>query len=469
MKNFIFSLVVLLLVNTLAIAQTGVFKAGAFAQDISPEELPISINGNMKDGKATMVHDRIHARCIVLDDGITKLALVVCDSCMIPREVFDDAKKTIAEKLGIPATNILCSATHTHSAPTATGVFQSEPEKDYPAFLSKKIAQGILEAHKRMVPAQIGWGVASDPTQVFNRRWFIKPGQMNTNPFGETTDKVIMNPGYQNARVDKSAGPIDPEVSVLSLKTKNGKHIALLANYSLHYVGGFPAISADYYGAFAEQITTLLDADRSFVGIMSNGTSGDVNNVNFAGMAPGKREPGEQIRIVANSVAKAAQKALANIKYKNHASLAAEQKELMLGVRLPSKSDMEKAKEILTKANKIVLDTMPEVYARETILLSKYPSQVPAIIQVMRIGDLGICAIPCEVFTEIGLDIKKKSPLKQTFTISLANGYNGYLPTPEQHKLGGYETWRARSSYLETEASIKISNTLMGMLEKIKK
>ena len=278
-----------------------------------------------------------------------------------------------------------------------------------------------------------------------------------------------MNPGFQNARVDKSAGPVDPEVSVLSLKTKEGKYIALLANYSLHYVGGFPAISADYFGAFAESIGVLLDADRSFVGIMSNGTSGDVNNVNFGGMAPGKREPGEQIRVVANSVAKAAQKAVANIKYKNHVSLAAEQKELMLGVRQPSKSELEKANEILTKANKTVLDTMTEIYAREAVLLSKYPSQVPAIIQVIRIGDLGICAIPCEVFTEIGLELKKKSPLKQTFTISLANGYNGYLPTPEQHKLGGYETWRARSSYLETEASVKITNTLMGLLEKVKK
>ena len=69
MKNIFFSLIALLVVNTLAFAQTAVFKAGAFAQDISPEELPISINGNMKDGKATMVHDRIHARCIVLDDG----------------------------------------------------------------------------------------------------------------------------------------------------------------------------------------------------------------------------------------------------------------------------------------------------------------------------------------------------------------------------------------------------------------
>jgi hypothetical protein len=320
-----------------------------------------------------------------------------------------------------------------------------------------------------MVPAQIGWGVGSDPTQVFNRRWFIKPGMMNTNPFGETSDKVIMNPGYQNARVEKSAGPTDPEVSILSLKTKEGKHIALLANYSLHYVGGYPAISADYFGAFAEQIGILLDADRSFVGIMSNGTSGDVNNVNFAGMPPGRREPGEQIRVVASSVAKAAYKALGNIKYKNHVSLASEQKEIPLGVRLPSKADLERATDILTKANKTVLDTMPEIYARETVLLSKFPPQVPAIIQVMRIGELGICAIPCEVFTDIGLEIKRKSPLKPTFTISLANGYNGYLPTPEHHKLGGYETWRARSSYLETEASVKITSTLMGLLEKVKK
>lgn len=469
MKNLFLSLMALFIASTLASAQTGVFKAGAFAQDISPEDLPISINGNMKDGKATMVHDRIHARCIVLDDGITKLALVVCDSCMIPREVFDAAKKTVAEKIGIPATNILCSATHTHSAPTSTGVFQSEPEKDYPAFLSKKISLGIIEAHNRMVPAQIGWGVGSDPTQVFNRRWFIKPGMMNTNPFGETSDKVIMNPGYQNARVEKSAGPTDPEVSILSLKTKEGKHIALLANYSLHYVGGYPAISADYFGAFAEQIGILLDADRSFVGIMSNGTSGDVNNVNFAGMPPGRREPGEQIRVVASSVAKAAHKALGNIKYKTHVSLASEQKEIPLGVRLPSKADLERATDILTKANKTVLDTMPEIYARETVLLSKFPPQVPAIIQVMRIGELGICAIPCEVFTDIGLEIKRKSPLKPTFTISLANGYNGYLPTPEHHKLGGYETWRARSSYLETEASVKITSTLMGLLEKVKK
>ena len=90
------------------------------------------------------------------------------------------------------------------------------------------------------------------------------------------------------------------------------------------------------------------------------------------------------------------------------------------------------------------------------MLISEYPARVPLILQALRIGDLAISAIPCEVFVEIGLEIKKKSPFATTFTTSLANGYNGYLPTPEHHRLGGYETWRARSSYLEIEASPKI-------------
>ena len=70
---------------------------------------------------------------------------------------------------------------------------------------------------------------------------------------------------------------------------------------------------------------------------------------------------------------------------------------------------------------------------------------------------LGIGAIPCEVFAETGLAIKQQSPFKPTFTIELANGCNGCLPTPPQHKLGGYETWRVRTSYLETEAAPKFS------------
>ena len=114
------------------------------------------------------------------------------------------------------------------------------------------------------------------------------------------------------------------------------------------------------------------------------------------------------------------------------------------------------------------MTTAEEIYARETVQMANYPDEVSIILQAMRIGDLAITATPCETFVEIGLELKQKSPIKPQFTIQLANGYNAYLPTPEQHALGGYETWRAKSSYLEAGASPKIVATLLGLLEQLK-
>jgi hypothetical protein len=447
-----------------------VFRAGAFAMDITPEKFPISVNGGMQDRQAKGAHDRLHARCLVLDDGNSRIAIAVCDSCMIPRELLDEAKRLAAKATGISVERMLISATHTHTAPTVAGVFQSDPDKDYQKYLTERIAQGIEKANANRMPAKIGWGVGKDPTQVFNRRWKMKPGSIAADPFGRLTDQVKMNPGYQNPGLVEPAGPIDPDVSLLSVQSADGRPLALLANYSLHYVGGIPALSADYFGAFAEQIAQRLKAERGdppFVGIMSNGTSGDINNVNYAGPAPGKRAEGEQVRVVASSVADAAFAAYQKIEHRPWVSLAMAEQEIELGVRKPSADDLARARDILAKAK--VLKTLPEIYARETVLLADYPATVRLKLQALRVGELGIVAIPCETFVEIGLEIKKKSPLKPTFTIELANGYNGYLPTPEQHKLGGYETWRARSSYLEVEAAPKITTTVLDLLAKVSK
>ena len=100
--------------------------------------------------------------------------------------------------------------------------------------------------------------------------------------------------------------------------------------------------------------------------------------------------------------------------------------------------------------------------------MAEYPDEVPVTAQVLRIGNIAIAAMPCEIFTDIGLEIKKTSPFRNTFTVCLANGYNGYLPTPEQHALGGYETWRARSSYLETQASVKLTAAIKELLAAVK-
>ena len=88
-------------------------------------------------------------------------------------------------------------------------------------------------------------------------------------------------------------------------------------------------------------------------------------------------------------------------------------------------------------------------------------------LQALRIGRLGISASPCEVFSETGLALKRESPLESTFHVELANGYNGYLPTPDQFPLGGYTTWPAESSCLEVEAEPKIRAELLRLLRAV--
>ncbi|MGV3720437.1 MAG: hypothetical protein ACO1SX_05950, partial [Actinomycetota bacterium] len=214
----------------------------------------------------------------------------------------------------------------------------------------------------------------------------------------------------------------------------------------------------------------LLAADRqnpAFVAMMTNGTSGNINNINWRGPADAKRLPYEKMRLVADKLAAEAVRVRKSITHQDWVPLAVAQSELRLGVRKPDAAELARAKGILAGAKR-PLSTMEEIYAGETVQMAEYPASVPVLLQAMRIGDLSITAIPCEVFVEIGLELKQKSPIKPTFTVSLANGYNGYLPTPEHHALGGYETWRAKSSYLEVGASPKITAELLALLARLK-
>jgi len=460
-------LALLPLLLAITTAHAAEFRAGAATSNITPD-LGSSINGGFQDKKAAFIHDELHARCLALDDGKTKLVFVVVDSCVIGRGIFDDAKKMVNEATGLPVENMMMSATHSHSCGTLQAVGQSEPSSLYQRFVSRRIADGVRCALNNLAPAKIGHGSAAVPHQVFNRRWKMKPGTIPPTPLGVTTDQVRTNPGINNPSLVEPAGPTDPEVAFISVQSVDGKPIALLANYSLHYVGGVGPghISADYYGAFAVKIGQLLDAGPEFVGIMSNGTSGDINNIDFRG-GQAKEGPYGRIQIVANDVAQAVAAAVRNVKHADSVPLSVAQKEIELGLRIPTQDEVAKAREI-TKQSKAFprMETQEQVYARETVLLADFPAKVSAPLQIMKIGDLHVSAIPAEVFVQIGLELKKRHA--PTFTVSLANAYHGYLPTPEHHALGGYETWRARSSYLEVDASTKIVAGLEELFTRLK-
>ena len=483
MKSRITTALAFLFTTILNAQENPGLRAGANVTDITPlpEHYPISTAGSMRATFIDKTEERIHCRTIVLGNE-TLVTFTIVDSCLVPRGIADEAKRLASAKTGIPAGHMTVAASHTHSAPTATPAFQSNPSVAYQIYLTEQIAESIAAAHAKLEPAEAGWAVGHDPTQVFNRRWFVN--EPYENPFGVTTDKVRMNPGYNkgNGRVSKPAAPVDPDVSILALRSSGAdkRPICLLANYSLHYVGnpprnseGKPQLSGDYFARFADIMSEKVAPGRDdYVAIMSNGTSGDINNVNYAGPPPEKRHaPGEKMMIVANSVAEAAMKAFTGIKYEKDLPIAVVAREMQLGVRKADPEGLKRAHEILGSPEQLIngnLNAREAIYARETLQLREYPDTVPVRLQSIRIGDLCINTTPCETFVEIGLELKKASPFGTSFTIELANGYNGYLPTPQQHEWGGYETWRAKSSYLEVDASVKVVAAFKEMMAELK-
>ncbi|MBM4025182.1 MAG: hypothetical protein FJ280_07210 [Planctomycetes bacterium] len=442
---------------------TQVFRAGAFAIDISPREFPVLVNGGVSERTADRVVDPLHARCLVLDDGTTKVAIAVVDSCMVPRALLDEAKEAARAATGIPTERMLISATHTHSAPAAVACLGTDRDERYAKYLPGRIAEGIKRACANLAPARVGWAVGQDPKNIFCRRYLMKPGTANTNPFsGTQNDQAQMNPGYRNPNAIKRLGPVDPAVTVLSVQSPEGRPIALLANYSTHYAGS-PALSADYFGVFCQKIAGLIGAEGGnppFVALMSNGTSGDANCCDFD-----NAQRKFDYFSVAEDVSRAAYEAYQQIEYHNWVPLAMQQKLLELNVRMPREEEVAKAKEyIASQLGERKPRTWTEVYAWETVLLDRLPPTRELKLQALRIGGFGVTAIPCEVYGQTGLEIKRRSPLKPTMNISLANGCEGYLPPPEQFQFGGYTTWRARTSCLVVQAEPKITAAVLELL-----
>ena len=431
-----------------------VFKAGAATSNITPP-LGLEIVGNFAPRPiAKHVHDELHVRCLVLDDGSTKLVFAVADTLSLGRDVWDEAKTKLVAATGIPAANMLFSGTHTHSSVSA--VTHNDPALDYRSFLISRVVDGVRRALNNLEPATIGWGTGQLPQHVFNRRWLLKDGVTNDNPFGGK-DRAVMNPSsLLRPRLAGPAGPTNPEVYCLSVQAVDGRQIALMANYWLHYVGGVNKedLSADYFGEFCRRIEEAAGAPC--VGILANGPCGDVNNNDYSGKTPTvKREPYEKIKLVAGDLAAEVMRVQQTLKHQAWVPLKAAASDLELGV-------------LAKPQDAAPTHRLEQPYAERTLAArNAKPDTIQAVIQAFKIGDLGIAAIPFEVFTEIGLEIRTRSPFKDTFTIELANGSNGYLPTPKHHDLGGYETWLG-TNRVEREASVKITTRVMEMLEKVK-
>ena len=440
------------------------FRAGVAVTDISPTTFPRIIAGGFLEGKAEKLTDRLQARCFVLDDGKTKIAFAIVDTCMMTQALIDEAKALASTLCGILTDHMMVSATHTHSAPAAMACLGTRLDKDYAAFLVPKIAEGIAAAAKNLQPARIGWASIDDWEHTHNRRWIRKPGAEIVDPFGEKTGRANMHPGYLSKDIIGPSGPVDPELSVISIQTKGGKPLGLLANYSQHYFGAGP-VSADYYGAFCRHIAQKIgqpgEGNGPFVCAMSQGTSGDLMWMDY-----GDAKKNFTMDTYAEAVAANAMHALSKIKYHDSVPLGIVEKTLVLKYRVPDEKRLAWARPLAAEIQNGVPKSPEQVYAREAILLHEQ-QKTSLKLQAIRIGDLTISTLPNEVYAITGLKLKAQAPLAAHFNIELANGAEGYIPPPEQHALGGYTTWPARTAGLEVQAEPQEVEALLAALEEV--
>jgi len=329
-------------------AAPAIFRAGSALVGITPTNFPIRTAGNLTLTVANKVLDPLNVRALVLDDGRTQIAIAVVDSCMADRATLDAAKAAAQRVTGIPVERMLISSTHTHTAPAAYSCHGNDAEPGYVAFLIPRITTAIIEAWHNRVPALIGWGKSDCAQFVHCRRWIMQPGAAPNPPVaftGQATNIVMMNPGYANTNKIRPTGPVDPAVTVLLVQTADGKPLALLANYSTHYAGVSEAgLSADYFGEFCRVMAKELGVEegKPFVALMSNGTSGDANCIDFT--QPNWKH---DRFMVARAVADAAIVALKDARYQDWVPLAMAEQKRSFKVRRPSRADVAAAREYL--------------------------------------------------------------------------------------------------------------------------
>ncbi|KAA9353088.1 hypothetical protein F0P93_18100 [Larkinella humicola] len=448
------------------------FQAGAAQVDITPP-LGTLINGDFITHYARYIHDPLYAKALVLQRNNTLVALVMVDICAMPKDLLDEVKQLIQNQTGIVPQNVLIASTHTHAAGSVASLLLGAADLPYRQKLPGFLVEAVVEATQQLRPAKVGFGAVEVPEHVVCRRFFMKEGYAARNPVTGGLDGVKTNPFGDEQQIDRRVVPIDPQVGFLAVKGLDDQWISVLANYSLHYVGDWEngTITADYFGVFSDELRRQLGAGSAFVGMMSNGTSGEANIWDFLDPDRYPKEHFAKSNLIGEDIAARVGKALQIVDWQTNPDLFARYAEVPTGVRKPSADELETARSVVAVSQyeaiqQVDADALHRIYAREQVLLNDYPDTILFPVQAIQIGTGQIGALGGEFFAETGLRLKQNRSGSPYFTITMANGYVGYVPPAHEIQRGGYETWRCRTSFLELSAEERIRTKLVDLLDK---
>jgi hypothetical protein len=458
----------------------GQLRVGVAEADITPP-LGFPMAGYYHERLAKGSHDPLKAKAIVFREGREQAALVVCDLTGIAADLSAEVRRRAGAKTGIPAAHIIVSATHSHTAPDYTRDLyeylranarpaEGKP-KPYAAKLIDGIVSAIVTAHAKARPALVEAGSARQVTPIsFNRRFVMKDGSVRTWMSLSQPDVV------------RAAGPIDPEVGLVLVRSADGRDpLGLLSNFALHLdtTGGSLLWSADFPYYLEQALRKSLG--ENVVSIFGNGCCGDINHAD-----PSRKER-NKTDFIGRSLAATVEAGLPGLRRIERPTLRVRRATVPVPLQVVSADAVARARPLLmeAKAGKKT-DFFELVSAYKSVALDQLRNQtphakaadlinwglthtwagvgdhLPVDVQVIGLGeDVAIVSLPGEIFVELGLAIKEASPFKTTLIVELSNCVEThYVPTRAAYAGGSYEVTNSAlqpgSGEMLVEAAVRL-------------
>lgn len=416
-------------------------RAGAARIDYTPR-------GPQLPGNFTGVLDPIFVRTLVLDNGSTRAALVAVDAGAIPGDLYEKVSTRAAAELEIPASQLLISASHTHSVP-----FRLD------AGVEETILRALHDSIARLRPAQVTWGTGVSYINV------------NRDRIDPQTQRWWEGPNYD--------GPSDKTVAVVRVETPAGAPIAVYYNYAVHGVitGTLDMISGDIPGAASRYLEESLGGDA--VALWASGAAGDQNPIYF-----NQTYELREIRIadyakrgedIANAMPPGGQgldrgnprvQLLMDQQKRMNETLGQMLGEEVLHVmregleKSPADATLSGARASLSCPARRRTDSGRAGVAGTYV----EAGEVAIGLGALRIGDVYIGTVNAEVYNDIAQRLKRESPFKHTMMATLTNGMaeTGYIPSDEAF---GFNVFTVLSSRLKPGcAEAGIVNGLLELM-----
>lgn len=429
----------IVLLCSAATAARAQLRLGVAEVDITPP-VGAPMAGYYYNREATGVHDPLHVKAMVFQQGGVTIAVAACDLVSLPREISEAARIRVQQQIGLASDHVMITATHDHTTPvilTNPSRYQltgrtKEIAQAYTDSLADKIADAIVEADHKLQPVEMRAGIGQETTVSFNRRYFMKDGS------------VGWNPGKLNPNIVRPAGPIDPDLPVLYFESPAGKPVAAYTNFGLHQdtTGGF-----EFSGDFSYTLGRVLKFAKGddFFSLFTIGAAGNVNHLDVTRKDP--QSSFEEAARVGAVLGGDALKVIQAAPLTPVSQIKVSDRVLQFPVPQYTQEEVDWAQR--TQASLGTAHPAPFLdlvkAARIIELAARHGKPLDAEVQVFTLGnDVAIVGFPGEMFAEFGLQLKEDSPFPITICSELANGALVYIPNRVAYEEGNYEPTAAR-------------------------